>query len=87
MDRDLDHYASQIDNLVGRLDALIEQQAARNTITVTHTQAGMSAWGAAAITACFCTWFGLILIMFDLHDARAWLDVLKQRVTMLESKH
>ena len=80
-------YTSKVDALVDRIDALLDaQMKGGNEITVTHTQSGMSAWGAAAITACFCTWFGLILVMLDMHDMRAWMDILKQRITLLESK-
>lgn len=82
----IEHYAQKMTDLVGRIDALIEIQQARNTIQVTHTQTGMSAWAAAAVVACFCTWFGLIMVMFDLHDMRAWVDILRQRVTILEKR-
>ena len=84
---DLEDYERLVE-VLGRLsDRLDDIQSSRNAINVTHTQSGIGNWATAAIVACFCTWFGLILMMFDLHDLRAWVDVLKQRVTMLESKH
>lgn len=59
----------------------------QNVQTVIHRSEGVTPWVAAAITACFCTWFGLILVMLDIHDLRAWVDVLKQRITAVEAKH
>lgn len=73
---------AQIRDLVGQLADIPGQ----NVQTVIHKSEGFGAWGTAAVVACFCTWFGLILVMFDIHDLRAWVDVLKQRVTILESR-
>jgi len=58
---DLDHYAEQIDNLVGRLDSLIELQQSRNHFVVTNKQEGATGLVAAAITACFLTYLSLII--------------------------
>jgi hypothetical protein len=59
VDEDLDHYAQQIDNLVGRMDAIIELQQARNAITVTHTQSGM---GGFATGICVASSIGAVVL-------------------------
>lgn len=95
---DLLDYTSKIDALVDRIDALLEnQQAGRNDVRVTHTQTGMGAWGAAAVTACFFS--TLIVIAFaivvipEIHDLRAWqtifgrdISTMKQQMQQLQEK-
>jgi len=62
---DLEFYAHKMDDLVGRLDSLIElQQAAqqaKNHITITHKQDGGGFWGGVAVMACISTYLALII--------------------------
>ena len=90
MDEDLDHYAKQIGDLVGRLDSLIELQQARNSIVVTHTQAGMGVWGAVAVTACLFTTLMVIslaiVILPDIHDLKAWENVFGRDIAAMKQQ-
>lgn len=97
MDENLDHYAEKIDELVGRLDALIETQATRNHFVVTNKQEGVSGLVAASVTACFLTYLALILFgiwsIFQINNLTAWKDVygrelaaIKQQITSQEKR-
>jgi hypothetical protein len=85
---------STIPELVGRIDGLIalleSQDNGRNHVTVTHTQAGMGTWGAAAVTACFFS--ALLVIAFaivvipELHDLKAWSDQYRGQINTLQNE-
>lgn len=91
-------YTSKIDALVDRIDALLDhQQKGQNAITVTHTQAGMGHWGAAAVASCFATYLTLIIFavwsIFQINNLTAWKDVygrelaaMKQQMTTLQQQ-
>lgn len=81
---DLVQVAARIDKLVDRIDALLDHQGSPHTQTVHHTASGIGAWGAAAVVACFCTWFGLVLVVMDIHDLRAWIDIFRGQITTLK---
>lgn len=77
-----DLLVDQVNALVGKMDAVIERGG--NTQTVIHKTAGIGPWGAAAVTACFFTFLGLILlamlILPDIHDLKAWSDIYRTRI-------
>ena len=84
-------YTAQIDRLVERIDVLLEhQQAGTQTTTLIHKSEGVSAWVAAAITACFMTYLALILIgtwtFFQVNNLAAWKDVHASKIAVLEGK-
>lgn len=83
-----DLLVDQVNALVGKMDAVIETRGS-NTQTVIHKTAGMGPWAAAAVTACFFTFLGLILlavvILPDLHDLQAWQDIMRQKIAKLEA--
>lgn len=78
-----DLLVDQVNALVGKMDAVIETRGS-NTQTVIHKTAGLGPWGAAAVTACFFTFLGLILlamlILPDIHDLKAWSDIYRTRI-------
>lgn len=82
-----DLLVDQVNALVGKMDAVIDRGG--NTQTVIHKTAGMGPWAAAAVTACFFTFLGLILlavvILPDLHDLQAWQDIMRQKIAKLEA--
>lgn len=77
-----DLLVDQVNALVGKMDAVIDRGG--NTQTVIHKTAGLGPWGAAAVTACFFTFLGLILlamlILPDIHDLKAWSDIYRTRI-------
>ena len=77
-----DLLVDQVNALVGKVDAVIDRGG--NTQTVIHKTAGMGPWAAAAVTACFFTFLGLILlamlILPDIHDLKAWSDIYRTRI-------
>jgi len=89
-DDDRDPSTVKLDLLVDQVNALCASMAAamenrgNNTQTVIHKTAGLGPWGAAAVTACFFTFLGLILlaimILPDLHDLKAWSDIYRTRI-------
>lgn len=86
-----DLLVDQVNALVGKMDAVIERGG--NTQTVVHKTAGMGPWGAAAVTACFCTMLGLILLSFelqrqndDLRDLKAWQQIHEKRIGRIEAE-
>ena len=89
MDSGIEHYAHQIDSLVGRLDALIELQQNRNHFVVTQKQEGLGGWNIAAVCACFFTMFALIIALIviipEVHDLRAWRDIHSAKIARLEA--
>lgn len=80
----------QVNALCARMDAVLASDRG-NTQTVVHKTAGMGAWGAAAVTACMFTFLGLILLSVvmipEIHDLRAWNDILRSKAAKLESFH
>lgn len=88
---DLLEYTSKIDSLVERLDVFIEQsQQGSTSQTVIHKTAGMGAWGAAAVTACFMTFLAMIIItifaVHEMHDLRAWSDTYRAQIATLKAQ-
>lgn len=77
-----DLLVDQVNALVGKMDAVIDRGG--NTQTVIHKTAGLGPWAAAAVTACFFTFLGLILlamlILPDIHDLKAWSDIYRTRI-------
>jgi len=79
--------------VVSRLETVVEKflqlHEGRNTQTVIHKTEGMGAWGAAAVTACFFTMLALVLfalvVLPDLHDIKAWQDIMRQKISKLEA--
>lgn len=84
----MDLLVDQVNVLLSRMDEVIRHDHG-NTQTVIHKTAGMGAWGAAAVTACMFTFLGLILfalvVLPTLHDLQAWQDVIRGKVSKLES--
>lgn len=81
-----DLLVDQVNTLCAKMDAAMEAKG-NNTagdVTVVHKTAGMGPWAAAAVTACFFTFLGLILlamlILPDLHDLKAWSDIYRTRI-------
>lgn len=66
----------------------LKEQHGGNTQTIVHHQAGMSVWGAVAVTSCIFTFLGLILfslvVIPELHDLRAWSDIFRSKIYALE---
>lgn len=84
-------YTSKIDALVDRIDALLDyQQNGKNAITVTHTQTGLGAWGAAAVTACFFSTLIVIalaiVIIPEIHDLRAWQTIFGRDISAMKQQ-
>lgn len=67
---------------------IVHTQRNSNTQTIVHQ--GMGMWGIAAIVACFATWVMLIvmylLIVPDIHDVKAWQDILRKDVAKLQAE-
>lgn len=89
---DILQYTAQIDRLVERIDQLIEsQQQGGNTQTLVHKTEGVTPWVSAAVTACFMTYFALILVsvwaFFQINNLWAWKDVHAAKIAVLEAKH
>lgn len=87
----LDLLVDQVNALCAAMEAAVEKRSNNSqTVEVTHKTAGMGPWAAAAVTACFFTFLGLILlailILPDLHDMKAWQDVMRQKITRLEAR-
>lgn len=87
----VDLLVDQVNSLLSKMDAVLENRGNNSqTVEVTHKTAGMGPWAAAAVTACFFTFLGLILlailILPDLHDMKAWQDVMRQKITRLEAR-
>jgi len=84
----MDLLVDQVNALLGRMDDVLRHDHG-NTQTVIHKTAGMGPWGAAAVTACMFTFLGLILfalvVLPTLHDLQAWQDVIRGKVSKLES--
>lgn len=82
-----DLLVDQVNALVGKMDAVIERGG--NTQTVIHKTAGLGPWAAAAVTACFFTFLGLILLAValvpEIHDLRAWNDINRAKIAKLEA--
>lgn len=81
--------AERIQREIERLCNILEKH--HSQITVTHTQASsIGGWQVAAVCACFFTMFALIIALIfavpEVHDLRAWQDVLRQRVAKLEAQ-
>lgn len=78
-----DLLVDQVNTLCAKMDAAMEARG-NNTQTVIHKTAGMGPWAAAAVTACFFTFLGLILlamlILPDIHDLKAWSDIYRTRI-------
>ncbi len=102
-DDDRDPSTVKLDLLVDQVNALCASMAAAmesrgsNTQTVIHKTAGMGPWGAAAVTACFCTLIGLVLLSIyiihtdglrndDIRDLKAWQQIHEKRLNQLERK-
>jgi hypothetical protein len=90
-----DLLVDQVNALVGKMDAVIDRGG--NTQTVIHKTAGIGPWAAAAVTACFCTLFGLIFLAYDfgeraqaigndVRDLKAWQQIHEKRLNQLEHK-
>lgn len=94
-DDDRDPSTVKLDLLVDQVNALCASMAAameargNNTQTVIHKTAGMGPWAAAAVTACFFTFLGLILLAValvpEIHDLRAWNDINRAKIARLEA--
>lgn len=86
-----------VNQLCAKVDVSMEEfrelvkQRGGNTqkFEATVKTAGMGPWAAAAVTACFFTFLGLILlavvILPDLHDLQAWQDIMRQKIAKLEA--
>jgi type II secretory pathway component PulF len=75
---DLKEVTQQVAGLTEEVRLLVHQlkeSGHAHTQTVIHKSTGISAWGAAAVVACFATWIGLVFVMMDIHDLRAWKDI------------
>ena len=97
MDSGIEHYAHQIDSLVGRLDALIELQQNRNHFVVTQKQDGMGAWGGFAVAACVSTLVLMVAFIIienrsythldaQIDQLKAWNDINRAKLAGLEAK-
>lgn len=80
-----------IDEQLERLaKKLVEAASTGNVTTVIHKTQGMGNWGAAAVVACFATWFALILfgvwVYFQVSNLWAWKDIHNAKISVLEGK-
>jgi hypothetical protein len=89
--RRVDLLVDQVNLLCSKFDEMIERAPPGQIVTVTHRTHGIGAWTAAAVTACFFTFLGLILVAImlvpDVHDLQAWSDILRSKVARLEAIH
>jgi hypothetical protein len=80
----------EVRSLTAAVRDLVNRDTNTNTTTVIHKTAGMGHWGAAAVTACFLTFLGLILfamvVIPELHDLKAWSDIYRSKIYTLEKK-
>lgn len=80
----------KLDGLCARIDSLLESHDKKGHVNVTHTQAGMGAWGGAAIAACFFSTLMVvalaIVVIPELHDDRAWLDQYRQQIAKMQAQ-
>lgn len=78
-----------IDQAMAEFRELAKTRGNSQTVEVTHKTAGLGPWAAAAVTACFFTFLGLILlaviILPDLHDLQAWQDIMRSKIAKLEA--
>lgn len=83
----LDLMVDQVADLAKSVKELVERTpAGGQTQTVIHKTQGMSAWGAAAVVACFATWIALIVIALWESNLWAWKDIHDHRISVLEAK-
>ena len=75
--------------LTAQVRRVCEVSEGRNVQTVIHKSTGMGPWGAAAVVACFATWFGILAILLwtipEIHDLRAWQDILRKDVSRIQA--
>lgn len=87
---DLIQVAASLNKLADRMDLFLDHHQGGNVQTVIHKSAGIGAWGAAAVTACFMTFMGMILLAIvvipELHDLKAWSDIYRSKIYALEKK-
>ena len=94
--RRVDLLIDQVNTLCEKFDAVLQHDRG-NTQTVIHRTAGVGPWVAAAVTACFCTLFGLLFLAYDfgerhnavtndIRDLKAWQQIHEKRLNQLEHK-
>ena len=77
---------------VAKLAQIVHESNSRagNTTTVIHKTEGMGTWGAAAVVACFSTLVLMILFAIviepDLHDLKAWQDIMRKDIARLQAE-
>jgi hypothetical protein len=88
---------AKVDVSMEEFRELVKARANGNTQTVIHKTAGIGPWAAAAVTACFCTLIGLVLLSIyiihtdglrndDIRDLKAWQQIHEKRLNQLERK-
>jgi hypothetical protein len=87
----VDLVVDQVNALCAKIDQYMDRAPPGQNVHVTHRTPGMSAGMAAAVTACFFTFLGLILLAIvlipDVHDLQAWSDILRAKVAKLEASN
>lgn len=87
--RRLDYLTDQMIDLTNLVRTVIESMPAGNTQTVIHKQQGMGFVGVICASVCVMCVVVLILgaIVFvpDLHDIKAWQDILRRDVARLQA--
>ena len=93
----LDLLIDQITQLSEIVERSIHQDNQRHTQTVVHKTAGPGGLLAAAVTACFCTLFFLVIVVLmtnkdqerqdgQIRDLQAWKDVHSNDISALKAK-
>ena len=85
--RQVTEQARQVTELV---KTLLERGPYGQTQTVIHKTAGMGAWGAAGVVACFFTYLTLIVLAVifvpTIHDLLAWQDINRKDIARLQAQ-
>lgn len=70
--------------------SLVEKVPKGQVQTVIHKTQGMTAWSVAAVVSCFFTILLVVLLAIifvpDLHDLKAWQDILRKDVARIQAQ-
>lgn len=86
----MDYLRDQVIELTETVRLLIDKLPQGQTQTVIHKQQGMGTVGAVCATVCvMCALFlilGAIVFVPDIHDLKAWQDILRRDVARLQAQ-
>lgn len=84
-----DAFCDQATRIEESVNKLLDHMGHSQNQTVYHVQKGMGSIGIVCAAICgLCVLFlilGSILIVPELHDAKAWLDILRRDVARLQA--